>query len=434
MLLLRFAILIIIFTAKAEILEVCPNPFNSNAEYVKVRCNSSCILSDGEGEIILSRGLFYIAKNSSAFKEEFGFEPDLEFRSRFALSNVKDEIYLYEDGKLIDSFSYRRPDKGLIYVKKDGSWDFRYEGWTDFKPVKDYVEGEVIVTPSNFVFEADTIVSYTFTTDRYVMGNYKLYLDANPVGGVPINEFEISKNHETVFLKSNVYRFFHWKFGLNGDEVVITTENWRWEKIGFIVHFRSENVSRFLRDVIRHDEKYSSEPKSFCEVKAFKTIGGKGKVYRFEGEVEVFVLPDFNIIDIMKNAKRRIYVIAPYIRFKNTDLLDVFRTKCEIKVITSDERTAEYLKEFANRNNIDMNVRLIPNVHGKMIVVDDLAIVTSANLDEFGLKRNREVGVILKGDVVDDLVEIFDESEDYTVVAIVVLALTVIIAYIKLRT
>jgi len=80
----RAVILCILFlllsTAKAELLEICPNPYNSKAEYVKLVCNTSCILSDGESNITINcSGVFYVAKNKTEFVKKFGFYPDYEF-------------------------------------------------------------------------------------------------------------------------------------------------------------------------------------------------------------------------------------------------------------------------------------------------------------------------------------------------------------------
>ncbi|WP_457550440.1 phospholipase D-like domain-containing protein [Archaeoglobus sp.] len=429
-------LIVLAFPVKAEILEVCPNPYNPQAEYVKVKCNVTCILSDGEGNVTLKAGVHYVTKNSSAFEKEFGFKPDAEFKGRFALANGGDEVLLYENGVLVDKFSYKKSHRGLIYYR-EGGWKFRYEDWTNFKPVKDYVKGEIIVTPANFVFKADTIVSYTFTTDRYVKGNYTLYLDANPIGGIPINEIEIAKDHKTYFLKSPSYRFFHWKFGLRNDEIVITTENWRWNNIGYIIHFESQKVSKFLRKVLEHDRVYAGDHGNVGKLRAFKSFGGRGKIYKFEGNVTVFVLPDYNpIFDEMKKAKRRLYIMAPYIHFRDTEFLDILRNKsCEVRIITADEDCAEFLKDFGSRNGLKLEVKVDKRVHGKLVIADDEAVITSANFDECGFKMNREIGVILEGKVVGDLASLFNEEDDtvYIIPALILLCLAIAIAYIWLR-
>jgi hypothetical protein len=449
-------LLLLLSTAKAELLEICPNPYNSKAEYVKVVCNSSCILSDGEGNITINRsGVFYIAKNKTEFMKELGFYPDYEFKGQFALANDGDEVYLYENGTLVDYFAYgnkgfRFVDKGLIYFEENGKWDFRYEDWSNFVPVKDCVEGVIIVTPANFHFKADTVVSYTFVTDDLVSGNYTLYLEAKPVGGIPLNEYEILKKHRTVFLHSNSYRYFHWKFGLNNDTVLITTENWKWDKRGYIIVLKSEKISNYLRKVLEHDLKYTTNSTGkFNKLKKIVHARPCGKSFEFNGCVEVFVLPDHGILDFMK-AERRLYIEVPYMHFDWFDepiLLDTIKDvakKAEVKIILNDDKknyeTVEFLKKLAESENLNLEVKTIPNLHGKLVISDDKALITSANFDKYGLKLNREIGIIFHDKkAVEFLANSFmddwkgDNDDTYLLPAIVLLTIAVVATYLYLR-
>lgn len=128
----------------SEIVEVCPNPYGSDGvEYVKLKVDKPCILSDEEGEIKINKtGLIVIAKNSTEFYNTFSYLPNYEFSKRFALSNSGESIFLIENGKVVDEFTYGKNglnylDDGVIYFKKDGVWDFRYQDWSDFDVVKD---------------------------------------------------------------------------------------------------------------------------------------------------------------------------------------------------------------------------------------------------------------------------------------------------------
>ena len=38
---------------------------------------------------------------------------------------------------------------------------------------------------------------------------------------------------------------------------------------------------------------------------------------------------------------------------------------------------------------------MIKNLHGKMIVADDKVLIISTNLNEYGLKMNRETGIVI---------------------------------------
>ena len=451
-----YILFLLLSTAKAELLEICPNPYNSKAEYVKLICNFSCILSDGEGNITINRsGVFYVAKNKTEFFKEFGFYPDYEFKGRFALANDGDEVYLYEHGTLVDYFAYGKDgfkftDKGLIYFKENGRWDFRYEDWSDFEPVKDCVQGVIIVTPANFHFEADTVVSYTFATDDFISGNYTLYLEAKPVGGIPLNEYEVVKKHRTVFLHSNSYRYFHWKFGLNNDTVLITTENWKWNKRGYIIVFDSDKISNYLRNILKHDLKYTTNSTGKVnKIKKFIHVKPSSKSFEFNGCVEVFVLPDYNLLNFIK-AEKRLYIEVPYMHFDWFDepiLLNTIKDvakRAEVKIILNDDRkndeTIEFLKKLAESENLNLEVKTIPNLHGKLVISDDKALITSANFDKYGLKFNREIGIIVYDEkAVDFLADSFmddwkgNNDDTYLLPAIVLLTVAVVATYLHLR-
>lgn len=70
----------------AALIEVYPNPYGlDDAEYVKFRCNSSCLLTDGEGWVETGAGTHIAAKNLSYFEERFGYNADVQFSPQMAL-------------------------------------------------------------------------------------------------------------------------------------------------------------------------------------------------------------------------------------------------------------------------------------------------------------------------------------------------------------
>jgi len=401
-------ILLVVCTPK--ILEVCPNPNDPNAEYVKVLANSDCKLSDGEGTMSLMNGTIYVAKNSTAFKRSFGFEPNMTFKNGIALANQRDEIFLIEGNRVIDEFEWTHAKKGAIYYRTPSGWDFRFEDWTNYSTVSDFVNGTVIVTPCGFVLRSKSaiVVSYTINDPNTIdCDNVTFYLDANPVGGAPIVERFLPNVH---FLKGS-YEHFHWKFALAGDLVVITTENWGWNKRGYIVEFKSHKVASFLRSVIEHDSRYESTPKRFRKFKRWKGLDG-GRSFRFNSKVKVFVLPDRDPIpNIVRSAKRRLLLEAPYIGLRGNPLLEAIPKGVDVKVLVSDENSRIALKDFARIRGLNLSVRTMRGLHGKMIVADDVVIITSANLNEYGLKRNREIGVIIYDKrIADELSKIFEKD------------------------
>ncbi|RLI74402.1 hypothetical protein DRO97_05930 [Archaeoglobales archaeon] len=418
----------------SEIVEVCPNPYGSDGvEYVKLKVDKPCILSDEEGEIKINKtGLIVIAKNSTEFYNTFSYLPNYEFSKRFALSNSGESIFLIENGKVVDEFTYGKNglnylDDGVIYFKKDGVWDFRYQDWSDFDVVKDFVEGKIIITPYSYKFDCSenekvTIASYTFTNFEMLenLRNIEIYVDATPVGGIPVEEMEIAKNYDVYFLNSDSYKNFHYKFGLCKNKVVITTENWVWDNRGYIVEFESEKVAKLLREILEYDKAYNATPGKIGNIKGVKKFEN-GKEFNFEGHVEVFVIPDENpIFDIISNAKSRLYIQAPYIDFKwynGTPLLDSIKKaakRAEVKILLDSKYnknrnldTAEFLNRIAKIENLNIEVKLVElkgfnSLHGKLIIADDEVVITSANFNMYGFKLNREIGIIIYSKEVSD--------------------------------
>ncbi|AEA46915.1 phospholipase D-like domain-containing protein [Archaeoglobus veneficus] len=454
----------IVPVSASQIVEVCPNPYGSDdVEYVVLNATSFCTLDDGEGSIQINlTGIVVVAKNATAYEIVFGKKADLEFSGRFALSNEGETIWLRENGKVVDEFTYKKPGEGIVYFKTPSGWDFRYQDWTSFTPAVDFVSGRIIVTPAAYCVEGYEIwlASYTFTDLRSAKGNLTLFLDASPVGGIPIEELEIAKKYRTYFLSSPSYKNFHYKFAVvDGNKVVITTENWKWDKRGYIVEFESEKAAKLLKNVLQHDMIYSSEPGRAGSIKGSYSAG-IGKSKEFSGRIEVFVLPDYNpIFEFISKARHRLYIEVPYMDFRwfddSTPLLDAIlkaaRNGADVRVILDsehnredNEKTTDFLKRIAETEDLKIDARLSPvPLHGKIIISDDDILITSANFNRYGLKLNREVGVIIHDKETGDwLAERFIEdwggngrdvkdSEDvlYVLLSIALLAVAVVIAY-----
>ena len=470
--LLLFLILLFSITASisqaSELLEICPNPYGSDdAEYVKLFVNTPCTLTDGEGAIKINKsGIVFVAKNSSAFYDEFGIKADYEFPKRFALSNNGESVILIENNSLVDEFYYSKASEGLVYFKRNGSWTFKYQDWSDFDTVKDFVKGRIIITPCSYNFRCNEdalIASYTFTNVELLknLNNVEIFVDATPTGGVPVEEMEISRICKVSFLKANSYKNFHYKFGLCGNKVVITTENWVWHNRGYIVEFESEKVARFLKNVLYHDKKYESSPGKVSKLSFAKNGYANGKEFDFEGYIEVFVIPDRNpILEIMSSSNQRLYIQTPYINFgfyNKTPILDSIKKSAknaEVKVLLDSRynkeeniKTAEFLNRIAKIYGLNIEARLVnPNhfdsLHGKMVISDDKVVITSANFNMYGFKLNREIGVVIYNKEVSDfLAEQFledfgyEKKMDYTslfpFIALMVIALFIVVKALR---
>lgn len=412
----------------AQIIEVYPNPYGSDgAEYVKFYCSSSCMLTDGEGQIFTGKGLHIATKNMSEFRDYFGFDADIEFPKRFALSNRGENLCL-ETNTSKDCFHYGKDiklvDEGVIYYRTESGWDFRYEDWSNFPCIRDKVRGRLIITPADYTLGNGWIVAgYTFSASFQPS---KLYVDASPKN-IPCREIEIP---DTVFLSANSYRNFHYKFAVKENDVVITTENWIFTKKGYIVEFKSEKISDFLLKLLENDEKYSSKKPEWCSEWRISKVGSDGKHAKFTANVTLFVIPDCNpVLDFISSAHDRLYIIAPYMKLEwyseERELLKAIKKAME----NGAHVTVVLNSKYADRDVMDVlegegvNVILTEKLHGKAIVSDDRLLVTSANMNLYGLKLNREIGIIidsreLANFVIDDIKNKKISVPDFTIALI----------------
>ncbi|WP_202318924.1 phospholipase D-like domain-containing protein [Archaeoglobus neptunius] len=410
---MKLALLVLLLTA--QILEVCPNPYGSDdAEYVKFYCNSSCVLTDGEGKVEAGKGLHVAARNPEEFERHFGAKADIQLPRSLALSNRGEEICVNED-----CFRYGRDirvlDDGVVYYRTSGGWDFRYEDWTNFTCITENVKGRLIITPADFNLGDGWIVaSYTFSSP---IRPAKLYVDGNPPS-LPCRELKISP---AVFLSSSSYRHFHYKFAIRGDRVVITTENWQFTNKGYIVEFESKNVSTALHNLLKNDERYAGKNPEYCSEWRYRK-GEGGRALNFRANLTLFILPDCNpVLDFISSAKNRLYIIAPYMNLKwysDHGILNAIkkakvngsRVRIFLDERYADDKTLKILKEEG------VDITLLKNLHGKAVVSDDRVLITSANMNMFGLKLNREIGIIISSKKVSDFVVNDIESGSGTVI------------------
>ncbi len=467
-------------SSASQLIEVCPNPYGDDgAEYVKVFCDSECTISDGEGSIAVNRtGVVVIAKNSTIFYSTFGYSPDIEFSGRFALSNSGETVLLFENGSIVDSFSYGKKgfnylDDGVIYYRENDSWDFRYQDWTALKSVEDEVVGRVIVSPADYTIDAEkelVLVSYTLTNFN-IIGLAKkgvkveVFLDAEPTGGIPLEEVEVVRELRRAgarvhFLESSSLKNFHYKFAIaDGERVIITTENWKWSNRGYTIEFESKKTANLLKSVLTHDMRYESEMGKIGSVKGTKGLKSVGKDFRFSGRVEVFVLPDYNpVFDIISKSRERLYIQAPYMDFRwfnGTPILDSIlqaaRNGAEVKILfdsgynsRENQKIADFLNEVGRKENLKIEAKLVESnrfdsLHAKMVVADNECIITSANFNRYGFKLNREVGlVIYSKEASDFLAEQFmddwngfsnESGFNYVIPAVLLLVISIVITY-----
>ncbi len=459
-----------------QIVELCPNPYGSEgAEYIKAICSgdNECYLTDGEGRIEFTKNIT-AAKDSSAYSSTFGSPPDKEFSSRFALANSGETVSLFKDDELIDSFNYNEDidllEEGVIYFRDDGGWDFRYQDWSDFESIEDNVSGRIIVSPADYAVDASKeikLASYTLTDYHFSQlakegVDVEVFLDASPVGGIPLEESEALRGVEAHFLEAESYRNFHYKFAVIDDRrVVLTTENWHWDNRGYIVEVESNKAAHFFHKVLEHDIKYERDKGKTGNIEggSSESYSSTGRELNFSGRVEYFVLPDVNpVFDHISGASNRVYIQVPYMNFKwfnGTPLLDSILSAAEkgaeVRILLDskynkegNQRTADFLNEIAEKRGLDIKVKLMEHMplHAKMVVADDQTLITSANFNRYGLKLNREAGLIIYDEETTEFVaRQFNEdweggqkiNANFIIPAILILSASIMVTYKALK-
>lgn len=101
--------------------------------------------------------------------------------------------------------------------------------------------------------------------------------------------------------------------------------------------------------------------------------------------------------NIIKNAKRRLVLISPYISIPETllqSLKDADRRKVEISLVygkrelSSDERIK--LEQLEN-----LSLYYLENLHAKCYFNEEYMVITSLNLLDYSEQNNREMGVLV---------------------------------------
>ena len=409
--------------SRSGVIALCPNPVGRDDSEWFIVGNSSTEVSLTKSNRVLwkfeVRGPAVVTRNVSAFERDF---PEIyRLKTSLNIKILEKKIILPNYGGVLRSnfsrFSYCRAKSGEIFYRKDG-WRVRFQDWTDFRPVKANASYTILETPSSYMFTAKNavIVSYTYTKPVNVE-NLTLYLDSHPIGGIPEAEARLLSNARAYLLKSSTYGFFHYKFAVAGNRTVLTTENWKWNKRGYIVEIQSEKVAELLRRVVTHDSMYAV-PFNASDSKAGKTrsertaeVAGRAwKVNSFSsrGEITVFVMPDINpVLKTIESTRKRLYIEAPYIKPYPRLLRAILKAAKRTRVLVV---TSERCSELERLENV--SERIYPfSLHGKLVVSDDKAIVITANLDRYGMEKNREVGVIFRGKACEWLAENF--LEDY---------------------
>ena len=128
-------------------------------------------------------------------------------------------------------------------------------------------------------------------------------------------------------------------------------------------------------------------------------------------------------MDLVQSAKNRILLASPFIKYHTVNkIIETYDKKiAEFKVINSFKlsyfhRGASDLEALKSLINNGASVKNVHNLHAKIFIFDNTAIVTSGNLTPGGLSNNWEYGIKIDNELVsqirDDYIKLYNNDEN----------------------
>lgn len=127
-------------------------------------------------------------------------------------------------------------------------------------------------------------------------------------------------------------------------------------------------------------------------------------------------------VNLLKQSKEIVYLASPFIKKQTADIIaQNCSTTIDLKYINSFKlsnfhRGVSDLLALRILNDHHFTQKNVHNLHAKFFIFDDQAIITSGNLTAGGLRNNLEYGLLVKGEIVEeirtDYLNIFN-LEDY---------------------
>lgn len=111
-----------------------------------------------------------------------------------------------------------------------------------------------------------------------------------------------------------------------------------------------------------------------------------------------------NLEDIIINASKWLVLICPYLNITENflqRLQDADKRKVKIYIVFG-KKELKPEEEMKLRKLENLSLRYYKNLHAKCYLNEDTMIITSMNLLEFSEKTNREMGVLISKDDVND--------------------------------
>ena len=132
-------------------------------------------------------------------------------------------------------------------------------------------------------------------------------------------------------------------------------------------------------------------------------------------------------LNLLRKAKTRVYLASPFIKSHTATLITQnVQSKVDFRYINSFKLAhfhtgASDLTALRIMGSGKCKQKNVHNLHAKLFIFDDTAIVTSGNLTPGGLRNNLEYGILIKDRLVeeigDDYISIF-ENPDYPAITL----------------
>lgn len=212
---------------------------------------------------------------------------------------------------------------------------------------------------------------------------------------------------------------------MDGRTVIISTENWKKSNRGFFVEFESEKLAEQLLRLVESDLRYSTKSGKTSDLSGKNGYYMNSEQMEFEGNVTLYILPDSNpVFDLISSLEVKLLIEVPYMRliwFGTDNSLELIKKACskaKVKILLDSKHSAERnekIAKFLNSLDCDIEVKLIAlkgfdSLHGK-IYSDGRCLITSANFNEYGLKLNREIALLMEGEACGFLKSSFMRTE-----------------------
>ena len=441
----------------ARIVEAYPDPYADGdaGEYVAVEFDgtdtSGWTLEDADSVTPLPNrtldGTVYFAADGGG-----GDRRDRALGLR--LANSGETVVLRNaSGGVIDRMRYGEeggvdPTEGDLVVREGDGFGTHPFGATDLEPLRANVSGVVGFTlpdspgvVAEEFREADErilVSAYTFGSDYLAdvlaesAARVEVLVEGSPPGGFPastdrvLEELDAARRYVADGERSR-YTYFHAKYAVADDTVVVTSENWGDRNFapnatgsrGWGVVLESNSAADYLADVFREDIDWRAVSSwENTSVDAHQQGNSTAEVRTdFEparadqAKAELFVAPDASvepIVSLIQSADEEILVQQAYIRGWNDSLVsnpyvEALRERAsegvDVRVLLDGrwyyEEENAAVAETLNESGIDARLAERPT-HTKGVVVDNESVlVSSINWNENSPIDNREVGVIL---------------------------------------